>query len=281
MDPTMGQAVVTGQATFGGWRRVPAAPGMSAYLSVADMQADQASGTEASGVVTGEEAHASVDAGRRSGLAIAAEAPPSPPAVIYPSGRVVDFNKPFQVFDANDDEVIHEDAKIIAVLTGNSYPVVIVSRHDGEQVVSQFDTDGDEMQGELKVENIVTEPVTKYGVLIKQGRGYSLSSDLFASERDAYAGTSVDYNESIALVFPITIPVPGSAPLQRCVGPARGRLGHRDGGERRRQHRAARRAQPSGRQVGERPADQTGRQGPGAQDGRVLRARLHGHQDPR
>src|SRR5882724_10660708 len=58
MDPTMGQAV-TGQATFGGGEEEenfhqPTTPGMSAYLSVADMQADQAGGTEASGVVATE-----------------------------------------------------------------------------------------------------------------------------------------------------------------------------------------------------------------------------------
>jgi hypothetical protein len=222
MDPTMGQSVI-GQAVFGGAENNDApAIGMSGYLSVADMQADQqAAGTEASGL-TGVEADTVVgdEVSTEAALAAVVEEPAAPapaaPAIVYPSG-LVDFNKPFQVFDANDDSDVHTDAKIIAVLKGNAYPVVIVSHHGGEQVVGQFDTDGDEMNGELKVENLETEPVTRYGVLIKQGRDYSLHDELFKSEHEA-GDVSLDYDQSIALVFPITIPVPGTAPFNDVPG---------------------------------------------------------------
>jgi hypothetical protein len=133
-------------------------------------------------------------------------AEPLAPATNYPAG-VVDFNKPFIVFDAYDDSVIHDDARVLTVLTGNAYPVVVLTRHDGEEVIHQFDTDGDDVEGELKAENLESGPRVLYGVLIRQGRrDYGLRDELFASEEAARHETELADDEVIASVFPVTIP---------------------------------------------------------------------------
>src|SRR6267142_3869685 len=179
MDPTMGET---------------AGLGMSGHVSQDHMQADQAS-NETSAVVQTIEAEV---------LPPAQE--PVAPTTNYPAG-VVDFNKPFTVFDAYDDSEIHDDAKVLAVLTGNAYPVVVISVHDGEQVINQFDTDGDDVNGELKAENLETGPRILYGVLIRQGRrDYGLSDELFISEEAARHETTLDHDEVIASVFPVAIP---------------------------------------------------------------------------
>src|SRR5882724_5404685 len=179
MDPTMGET---------------AGIGMSGYVSQEHMQADQAS-NETSSVVEITEAEV---------LPPAQE--PVAPTTNYPAG-VVDFNKPFTVFDAYNNSAIHDDAKVLAVLTGNTYPVVVISVHDGEQVINQFDTDGDDINGELKAENLETGPRILYGVLIRQSRrDFGLRDELFASEEAARYETTLDHDEVIASVFPVTIP---------------------------------------------------------------------------
>jgi hypothetical protein len=184
MDPTMGQTTLgtTGIASVG----LPAVTGPDTFGDAEPMQEVQSSEIIQAVVVEHE------------------ATPPAPPATNYPVG-IIDFNKPFQVFDANDDSEIHDNARVLAVLTGNAYPVVIVSEHNGEQVVGQFDTDGDEMNGDLKVENLDMAPRIMFGVLIKQGREYSLSDELFNSERDAHDQTFLSDGQ-IAAVFPVTIP---------------------------------------------------------------------------
>jgi hypothetical protein len=179
MDPTMGEA---------------AGIGMSGYVSQDHMQADQAS-NETSAVAETIEAEV-----------LPPTQGPAAPTTNYPAG-VVDFNKPFMVFNSENDSDIHDDPKVLTLLVGNPYPVVVVSRHQGEQVINQFDTDGDEVNGELKAENLETGPRILYGVLIRLGRrDYSLSDELFSDEQAARGGTTLEHDEVIASVFPVTIP---------------------------------------------------------------------------
>jgi hypothetical protein len=209
MDPTMGQAV-TGQATFGGEEAIhePNTPGMSAYLSVSDMQADQAGGTEASGVVTEEtiSTGAAIDGVQTAAEVIppAPSAPPAPPAPRYPAGSV-DFNKPFEVFDENTPDDLLTDVRILTVLAGNSYPVVIVGRHRGEQIILQFDTDGDEQNGEFKAENLESEPRTVYVRLFRDGREVTVDQEVYDSQDEGEAAYTHDRHLMIG-VFPIVIP---------------------------------------------------------------------------
>jgi hypothetical protein len=196
MDPTMGHAV-TGQATFGGEEEVHQ-PGMSADLSVSDMQADQAGGTEASGVV--EEGPSEVI--EVAALAIP-PAPPAPTVPRYPAG-IVDFNKPFEVFNDSDDSDIVTDLKILSVLAGNSYPVVIIGRHGHEQVVLQFDTDGDEQNGEFKAENLDAGPRTVYIRLFREGREIRADEETYDSADDAEG--AYDHGNEVIGAFPIVLP---------------------------------------------------------------------------
>jgi hypothetical protein len=216
MDPTMGQAV-TGQATFGGEEALhePNTPGMSAYLTVGDMQADQAGGTEASGVV-GDLVTAAADI---DGVQLVAEvippapsAPPAPPAVVYPSGHV-DFNKPFEVFDENNPDDYLTDVQILTVLHGNGYPIVVVGRNHGEQVILQFDTDGDEVNGEYKAENIETGPRTLYVRLYRDGRDVSADTETYDSQDGAEGAYTSDRHTLIG-AFPVVIPPRDGTPAQ-------------------------------------------------------------------
>lgn len=141
--------------------------------------------------------------------AVVEEAPIVSEAVIlaaeprYPVGTI-DFNKPFIVVDANDDDDIHSDVRIVAVLDGNDYPVVIVSVHDDEEVVHQFDTHGDELNGYAKIEQVELDvfPRTVYLVLEKNKRGHiEADAEIYDSERDALKQA----NGELLAVIPFTI----------------------------------------------------------------------------
>ncbi|MCA1379467.1 hypothetical protein I6F34_01360 [Bradyrhizobium sp. BRP05] len=170
MDPTMGETTalvpaVTGQATFGGGE------------SVSDsFQAVAAADT----VIT------------------------EAPATNYPAGKV-DFNKPFDVFSSYDDTDVHTDVSVLAVLKGNSYPVVVVSTNGvGDQVIAQFDTDGDSVDGDLKAENKFVGETTKFIAIYRDGREFGVHDELFDSEADAIGEKGDD--KDFWAVLPITIP---------------------------------------------------------------------------
>jgi hypothetical protein len=178
MDPTMGDTqAYTGQ------------PGMSAYLTTADMQPDQQPTIE---------------------QAVAETLPVEPEAPKYPIGRI-DYNKPFEVVDRFNEDVIHADARVVAVLSGNAYPVVIASTDADGEVVNQFDLDGTEMNGNLKIENVEPEvyPRTVYLVMEKGRRGaISVDHDVYDSEADA-----LDEADGATLaIFPVTIEANSFAP---------------------------------------------------------------------
>lgn len=126
------------------------------------------------------------------------------PATNYPAGRV-DFNKPFDIFSSYDDTDVHTDVSVIAVLKGNSYPVVVVSTNGvGDQVVAQFDTDGDSVDGDLKAENKFVGETTKFIAIYRDGREFGVHDELFDSEADAITEKGDDNDFYAAL--PITIP---------------------------------------------------------------------------
>ncbi|SHH04456.1 hypothetical protein [Bradyrhizobium erythrophlei] len=182
MDPTMGQT--------GG---VVIEAGASAYLGgAAEMLATQGE------VATSAEAVAAAD------TMLSIEQPPAVPATNYPVGAV-DFNKAIEVFDRHDDSVVHTNARVLAVLDGNAYPVVVVSTNtDGDELVTQFDTDGDDFDGDLRVANAQTGDLTRFLVIYRSGRDFGVYDDLFASE-DAAIEQHGDDNDFHAIV-PITIP---------------------------------------------------------------------------
>ena len=87
MDPTMGETqAYTGQ------------PGPSAPLTIADIQADQRPPIE---------------------QAVADTLPVEPESPKSPIGRI-DYNKPFEVVDRFNEDVVHADARVVAVLSGNA-----------------------------------------------------------------------------------------------------------------------------------------------------------------
>jgi hypothetical protein len=178
MDPTMGETkTYTGQ------------PSMSAYLTTADLQPDQQPTIE---------------------QAVAETLPVEQEAPKYPIGRI-DYNKPFEVVDRFNEDVIHADARVVAVLSGNAYPVVIASTDADGEVVNQFDLDGTEMNGNLKIENVEPEvyPRTVYLVMEKGRRGaISVDHDVYDSEADA-----LDEADGATLaIFPVTIEANSFAP---------------------------------------------------------------------
>ncbi|MGJ4945140.1 hypothetical protein ACQR1W_31585 [Bradyrhizobium sp. HKCCYLS1011] len=135
---------------------------------------------------------------------ITTTSPATAPETSYPVGNV-DFNKPFEVFDANAEDVRHTNAKILTVLAGNSYPVVVVSHDGSEEVVTQFDTDGDSLDGELKVENVAPAiEQTKFVAIFKHGRSFGAGEVLYdtaAAVFDAFR-----HNGSFFATLPVTIP---------------------------------------------------------------------------
>jgi len=178
MDPTMGETqAYTGQ------------PGTSAHLTIADIQAVQQQPIE---------------------QAVADTLPVKPEAPKYPIGRI-DYNKPFEVVDRFNEDVIHAGARVVAVLSGNAYPVVIASTDADGEVVNQFDRDGTDMNGDLKIENVEPEvyPRTVYLVLEKGRRGaISVDHDVYDSEADALD----EANGATLAIFPVTIAANSFAP---------------------------------------------------------------------
>jgi len=179
-------------------------PGPSAYLGGAtEMQAGQPE-AEALAVAALDDVAAigtatlTTDAPLVNEVVLVAASP------IYPAGNVVDFNKPFVIHDINNEDIVHTDPKIIAILSGNSYPVVILSiNEDGEELVNQFDTDGDELNRNWEVKNVVPEvfPRTVYILIEKDRRALLVDSEVYFSEADALKDSA---GELIAIV-PIVI----------------------------------------------------------------------------
>jgi hypothetical protein len=213
MDPTMGQAPV-----FATEQPTPALPAptetaaiisMSGYLTQADMQADEAGGTEASGLAAAETdtvigAEVSTEPAIAAALeepTLAPETPPSLPK--YPVGNV-DFNKPFEVYKDGDYSDQLSNLSILTVLENNSYPVLVVGHYGGEQIVIQFDTDGDDVNGEYRAENIETGPRTKFVKLFIDGdREITADEQVYDSELQAKRGYS---HQDVLGIFPVVIP---------------------------------------------------------------------------
>jgi hypothetical protein len=125
------------------------------------------------------------------------------PATNYPIGAV-DYNKPFDVFNTHDNDEVHTNPRVLAVLEGNAYPVVVVSTDsNGDEVVHQFDTDGDAVEGDLKVENPVAEVVTKFVLVERTGRR-TFSTAIHDSEDDARNDADTDIFHAI---IPFVIPI--------------------------------------------------------------------------
>jgi hypothetical protein len=178
MDPTMGQTSGIGQEHQ---------HGISAYLNHADMQADQVGAGAGATIEPATLTQAVVDA-----------------APVYPIG-IVDFNKPFEVLDEHNHHEVYEDAKILTILAGSAYQVVIIARHNGEQVIHQFDTDGDEQNGDLKVENLDPSPRTVFIRLLRDGRDISAEEKVYDTEIEAHGAFSSSGMTLIG-IFPVVIP---------------------------------------------------------------------------
>jgi hypothetical protein len=128
------------------------------------------------------------------------------PATNYPVGKV-DFNKPFIVFDSYDDTDVHTNARVLAVLAGNAYPVVVISTdQNGDEVVHQFDTDGDALDIDLKAENSVIGPITKYVLIERNGR--SFDTEVYDSEEEARNDADTD---NFHAIVPLVIPADAEA----------------------------------------------------------------------
>ncbi|MGX1427104.1 hypothetical protein AB7M59_007539 [Bradyrhizobium elkanii] len=256
MDPTMGQTSTYGLVLANEQQPTNLLPAptetasvvsMSGYLNRADMQADQAAGTEASGLTTEidngallaaafgspiaetsevfaadtstEEVFATITAEEPVVEALPApEAPPSPPK--YPVGKV-DFNKPFEIFRTDDNQDFLTEVVILSVLADATHPVVIAGYHDneGERVVLQFDLDGDDIRGDWVFENISTEPQTKFvRLFIDEDRALSVDETLYDTQFAADRASNHAYDDVFG-VFPITIPprVSASAVVESTV----------------------------------------------------------------
>jgi hypothetical protein len=168
MDPTMGE-------TNGLTTALTTEPGASAYLGgAAELQAETTETTDN-----------------------------AVPATNYPVGAV-DFNKPFDVFNTYDHDEAHTNPRVLTVLTGNSYPVVVVSTDsNGDEVVHQFDTDGDALDVDLKIENTVAEEVTKFILVERSGRR-SFDTSIYDTEDEARNDADSDIFHAI---IPFVIPI--------------------------------------------------------------------------
>lgn len=133
--------------------------------------------------------------------------PPEQPPVAevktdYPIG-LIDFNQPIVVIDNadyNDEEF--DNAIVVTVLKGSLHPVVVSFWKNGEQLIEQFDTDGDSASGDYKVEQDQPYPRTVFVVIGREGRSLILDGDLYTSEEAARAETGL---EEVAGVFPLVI----------------------------------------------------------------------------
>lgn len=132
------------------------------------------------------------------------EAPATAPETNYPVGKV-DFNKPFEVFGSYDDTIVHSEPRVLAVLAGNSYPVVVISTNEtGDEVVNQFDTDGDSVEGDLKIANVTIGERVMFIVITREGREFGVLDELFGTEGDAISDHGS--NSDFYAVLPVTIP---------------------------------------------------------------------------
>jgi hypothetical protein len=214
MDPTMGQApiaTVSDEQQTLTTETVSNVIGMSGYVNRDHMAADVAStlaypaDTEAFAADVSTETVLAAVTGEEQPVAaeVLPETPPSPPK--YPVGKI-DFNKPFEIFRADDFNQSLTEASIIAVLTQGTHPVVIAGYDgaDGEHIVLQFDLEGDDISGDWTLENLSTEPQTKFVRLFVDGdRNYTVDDTLYDTEGEANrAHTYTD----VFGVFPIVIP---------------------------------------------------------------------------
>jgi hypothetical protein len=125
------------------------------------------------------------------------------PPTNYPIGAV-DYNKPFDVFNTYDNDEVHTNPRVLAVLEGNAYPVVVVSTDSqGDDVVHQFDTDGDVLNGDLKIENTVAEEITKFVLLERSGRR-TFTTSIHDTEDEARNDADADIFHAI---IPFVIPI--------------------------------------------------------------------------
>jgi hypothetical protein len=141
-------------------------------------------------------------------------APQTPPSVPqYPIG-LIDFNLPILVVDSNDDEEMFDTPSIVTVLKGSLHPVVISFWKSGEQCIDQFDTDGDSLSGDHKVEQDQPYPRTLFVVVGREGRNLVLDPDLYVSEEAANDETTID---DIAGIFPVVIQAKVEEPVAEPV----------------------------------------------------------------
>lgn len=225
MDPTMGQASFAPTSNEQQLTE-PASNviGMSGYLTQADQAADHASSlaypadTEAFAAdvstetvlaaVTGEEQPVVAEA------LPAVETPPEPPK--YPVGKI-DFNKPFEIFSTSDNQEFLQDVAILSVLPGAAYPVVITGFDAGENehLVLQFDLEGDDIRGDWQLENLSTEPQTKFvRLFIDDERNLTADETIYDSEGAANRAYS---HSDVFGVFPFVIPPRAPAVVEATV----------------------------------------------------------------
>jgi hypothetical protein len=133
---------------------------------------------------------------------VLSERPPVVPA--FPIG-LIDFNLPIVVVSNDHNEDAYDNAQIITVLKGSLHPVVITFWEHGEQKVEQFDTDGDSVSGDYKVEQDQPYPRTLYVVIGREGRNLVLDPELYASEEAARDESTLD---DIANVYPVVVEAP-------------------------------------------------------------------------
>ena len=218
MDPTMGQAPIfaTEQQPLSAAEASASVISMSGYLNQADMKADQAGGTEAPGLAPAEPEVFAADVSTETVLAAvtgeeqpAAETlpapvtPPEPPK--YPIGKI-DFNKPFEIFKTDDYQEQLTDASIIAVLSQGTHRVVIagINSNDGEHIVLQFDLEGDDITGDWQLENLSTEPQTKFvRLFIDNDRHITVDETLYDTKAE---GDRAHTYTDVLGVFPVVIP---------------------------------------------------------------------------
>lgn len=132
-----------------------------------------------------------------------ADAPAAAPQ--YPIG-LIDFNQPIAVLDHDDyaDEV-YGNPSIVTILKGSMHPVVVTFWKHGEQCIEQFDTDGDSMSGDYKIEQELVYPAVRYVVIGRDGRNLVVDEELYSSEEAAREKTDL---EDVAAVVMVTIEAP-------------------------------------------------------------------------
>jgi hypothetical protein len=148
-----------------------------------------------------------------------APAPETPPTIPqYPIG-LIDFNLPIAVIPVDEyDETEFDRPLIVAVLKGSLHPIVVSFWKTGEQCIDQFDTDGDSLSGDHKVEQDSPYPRTMFVVVGRDGRKLVLDEDLYASEEAAREETGLS---DVAGIFPLVIHArPAPEPVVEASTPA-------------------------------------------------------------